>query len=282
MFRRFITNKALFTALGTMAILLIVTAAGIMYDGFTVGNFRSYSAAHKHATINTTGLEKLNFSGSKICRLNALKQRLGDQAGSLYVLDTLGDDHGFINGFPDIFLGYNKNQESFTLSHLAKYSLRRLLITGTTQREFSQRVSEKTECEHHHLHYIPLKYNKSGQMVFQDLLNLVELTSALPDNAWIHVHCSNGKGRTSVVMIALDILKNAPNVSLEDIVQRQKAIGGEDIFDLTVWENGTYTAQDLENRKQIITDFYSYVVANQDKVKKTTATEPSQYAWLQK
>ena len=47
----------------------------------------------------------------------------------------------------------------------------------------------------------------------------------VPGNAWVHLHCAGGNGRTSVFMAFFDMLRN-PQISEKDIVYRQCLIGG--------------------------------------------------------
>ena len=56
------------------------------------------------------------------------------------------------------------------------------------------------------------------------LIYFVQLVnSELKDN-WLHFHCKQGIGRTTTFMIMYDIMKNAKEVSLDDIVKRQVAL----------------------------------------------------------
>jgi hypothetical protein len=56
--------------------------------------------------------------------------------------------------------------------------------------------------------------------------------SKLPPNSWLHLHCAAGGGRTTTFMCLLDMMKNAKKVSFEDILKRQRLIGGADLTDL--------------------------------------------------
>jgi len=69
-----------------------------------------------------------------------------------------------------------------------------------------------------------------------------------------------GKGRTTFLLVMLDILKNAPIVSLENIVKRHHALGSINLFNTNKWKHGTYTNQKLERRKKFVEDFYAFIV----------------------
>jgi hypothetical protein len=62
-----------------------------------------------------------------------------------------------------------------------------------------------------------------------------------------------------MMLVMLDIMKNAPTVSLHDIVKRQHLLGSEDLLNTTVWARGTYTKKQLEQRRDFITQFYEFV-----------------------
>lgn len=47
----------------------------------------------------------------------------------------------------------------------------------------------------------------------------------VPRNAWVHLHCAGGNGRTSVFMAFFDMLRN-PQLPEKDIIYRQCLIGG--------------------------------------------------------
>jgi hypothetical protein len=58
----------------------------------------------------------------------------------------------------------------------------------------------------------------------------VSFAAGLPPETWLHFHCHGGDGRTTTFMAMWDMMHNAARVSVEDIVQRQAAIGPTDLF----------------------------------------------------
>ena len=79
----------------------------------------------------------------------------------------------------------------------------------------------------------------------------VTFVHGLPANAWLHFHCHGGDGRTTTFMALYDMIRNAQNVSLDDIVARQSVIGQYHLF------NGKSEVETL--RAAFIKAFYSYV-----------------------
>jgi hypothetical protein len=57
----------------------------------------------------------------------------------------------------------------------------------------------------------------------------------------------------------LDIMKNAPQVAMEDIIKRQHLLGSEDLFDVVPWARGSYSSEMLTNRKKFIEAFYTFI-----------------------
>lgn len=93
-----------------------------------------------------------------------------------------------------------------------------------------------------------------------DYINhLVSFFEKLPKDANVYFHCSHGRGRTTTFLIIYDIFKNAHQVSLKDIIERQYCLGGENASDTVLWKKGTWSQEDLIKRKILINDFYSYM-----------------------
>ena len=62
-----------------------------------------------------------------------------------------------------------------------------------------------------------------------------------------------------MLLVMLDIMKNAPIVPFEDIIKRQHLLGSEDLLNIAAWKKGSYTKQQLEERAAFIKAFYAFV-----------------------
>lgn len=83
----------------------------------------------------------------------------------------------------------------------------------------------------------------------------------LPPDVWLHFHCRAGAGRTTSFMLMTDMLKNARQVSFEDLITRQWRIGGVDLQDVSSkWDKG----EDARERLDFLRRFYDYARANPD------------------
>jgi protein-tyrosine phosphatase len=84
---------------------------------------------------------------------------------------------------------------------------------------------------------------------------------ALPENGWAHFHCEAGRGRTTTFMVLYDMLRNATQVSLNDIVRRQRLIG-YDYDVLRPADPGSWKAPYTDDRTAFVRAFYDYARAN--------------------
>ena len=62
-----------------------------------------------------------------------------------------------------------------------------------------------------------------------------------------------------MMLVMWDIMKNAPQVSLKDIIKRQYLLGSVDLFDTSAWTKSTYSTKKLEERKTFIEKFYTFI-----------------------
>ena len=94
----------------------------------------------------------------------------------------------------------------------------------------------------------------------EDIDHFVTVVQNMPDNAWLHVHCKGGKGRTTTAMVMYDMLHNAKDVPAEDIIHRQKILGpGCDLLSMGAREELWGFKQD---RKEFLLEFYEYAKEN--------------------
>ena len=63
----------------------------------------------------------------------------------------------------------------------------------------------------------------------------LKFLSQIDSDAWLHFHCQAGHGRTTTFLVIYDILKH-PDLSLENIVQRQYSLGGSNLFENEEYE----------------------------------------------
>lgn len=251
--RRFLTKRN--ALIGTGFISVIVFLLFIFLDAFYGSNFRSMQdPILTLKEVNVTGLRDLHASGGTSVRFWDLKRRLSHVTGPIVVVDGMAEYHGYIDGIPTTFFGYQREgSPSF------KHFIRRLIFTGTTDVKPELVTSEAETAKEQGFDYKKVNVGSKFIETDENIDEIVDFYDHLPEDGWVHFHCAHGKGRTSILLIMLDIMKNAPTVSVEDIVKRQHLLGSEDLFNTTVWPDGTYDRKRLEARKKFIQEFYQFV-----------------------
>lgn len=204
--------------------------------------------------VNMTGLRELQASGGTSVRFVDLQRRLKHIKGPKVIVDGMAEFHGYINGIPSTFFGYQRGR-----SPALKHIIRRWVLTGTTEVRPELVAPEAEAAKQYGFEY--KKVNIGSQFIETDrnIDDIVDFYDGCAKDAWLHFHCAHGKGRTSLLLVMLDILKNAPKVTVHDIVKRQHLLGSEDLFNMEVWKNGTYDKKQLEDRKKFVEDFYEFV-----------------------
>lgn len=231
-------------------------------------SFDMFWGGHNHRTmqdkiastenVDLTGLREIKASGGAIPRFPYLVWKLGHVKEDIVILDLKGEFHGYIRGFPSSQFGYNRRAPG--LRHIP----RRLVCTGTTAYRPDLVTPEEVEAKKYGFEYKNIDIGSKFLTSPEQIDKLIAFLDSLPRDKWLHIHCSHGSGRTSMALAMLDTLRNAPQVSLKDIVRRQRLLGSVDLFDTSVWPNGTYTAEELQKRKKLIEDFYAFIVQRKE------------------
>ena len=90
----------------------------------------------------------------------------------------------------------------------------------------------------------------------------------LPKNAWIHVHCEAGVGRTTIFLSLMGMIKNADKLSSDDIMTREVLLGGQGVRKSAETTKDAYKKGNYPKRALFTRHFYEYVKAN-PQLKKT-------------
>ena len=233
--------------------LFIGFALFLFFDAFYGSNFRTMQdTISSTQQVNLRGLRELQASGGTSVRFSDLKRRLKHTNGPKIIVDGMSEFHGYINGIPTTFFAYHKEP---TLKHI----IRRWIFTRTTGIHPEFVTPEEEEAANHGFEYKKVNIGSTFISDDEDIDKIITFYDNLPPNAWLHFHCAHGKGRTSILLVMLDILKNAPMVTVKDIVKRQHLLGSENLFNTEVWKNGTYDKEKLDHRKKFIEEFYKFV-----------------------
>lgn len=233
-------------------VLLIIIGIEIQDDCRKSGKFRTmHDPISSSEKVDLTGLQDLHIAGGPPISFESLKQKLFPHK-NIVVVDGMIGKYGYINGIPASYLGY-KGPTSI------KHYLWRLFYTGTLMPHPELNVSEENEAKKHGLHYVALRIGSKSTSSDQTIDDFVKFFDTLSKDTWVYFHCHHGKGRTSIMLVMADIIKNAPQVSIKDIIKRQYLLGSVDLFDTTPWAKGTYGKNMLEKRKKFIEQFYTFI-----------------------
>lgn len=82
---------------------------------------------------------------------------------------------------------------------------------------------------------------------------ILKFFKSVPKNAWIHVHCHGGKGRTSTFLLMYHLYRKKED-NLEAVVKRHAETGSVDLLNKVA----DVKPHANESRKQFIRDFFSF------------------------
>lgn len=234
------------------------------------------------------GFDELNLSGSgqfSDLSLGLLLEKI-HHPKNFYLIDLRQESHGFINGSAVSWYGirdwYNVGKTQHKINQSEKEALNLLLKQKTIQvgqliskdeQGFSLPLTKlitlkvtdvKTEsqlAEKHHIHYRRFSITDHVKPSDDIVDQFVEFITTLPSDYWLHFHCSAGVGRTSTMMVMVDMMKNAKKVSLGEIYDRQKYLGGRDLRKLT---DSPWKLSYIKDRVDFLNEFYTYCRTNND------------------
>ncbi len=218
--------------------------------------------------MNLTGLNTLNISGSKQFSEQNLPLIISNIKTSLpiTVVDLRQESHGFINGLPvswankknDANIGLTKAEvledennklKSIKLnSPISFYNDPNKTIIPTKVENEEQLV------KHNSLSYVRIPVTDT-KLPTDDMVDyFVDVIKSNPKDTWYHFHCKQGIGRTTTFMIMYDMMKNAKEVSADDIIKRQLLLAGFDENQMKSFYN--------DKRSTFLQSFYKYSKEN--------------------
>ncbi len=252
--RKFLSLKN--AIIGSCILIIMSLSLYVFTDNYTAyksQNFRTMqdkiSSTEK---IDLTGLRELQASGGSAPLFDDLKEKLRHIHQPKIAFDVRHQFHGYVKGIPSKFFSYHRSPN---LRHLQ----RRLIYTGTIEKRPELFRTESQEAKAHGFDYVNISIGSRYIPLDENVDAFIKFFDTLPGDSWVHFHCDRGMGRTSMALVMYDIMKNAPKVTLEDIIRRQQLLGSEDLSDTTVWEGGSYSLKMLQDRKNFIEQFYKFV-----------------------
>lgn len=231
------------------------------------------------------GLSRLHLSGSSQFTGPGFGLLTSHLAGkNVYDLDLREESHAFVNGLPvSWFAPENAANRGRDVSwilrddeRLAKSSLRighvayKNELHPSAQRGWAgialdvhDAETERDLVEKAGWHYVRHPVTDQCRPTPDQVDGFVQWATSLPADAWVHVHCAGGQGRTTTFMAMYDMLRNARQVSFEDILARQHLMGGVNLRPEGTTGNAYRTSQ-ARMRYDFLKSFYQYCRDNDD------------------
>ncbi|OJW51211.1 MAG: hypothetical protein BGO67_12885 [Alphaproteobacteria bacterium 41-28] len=255
---KYLNKKSLLMGGGVFIFTVLVIISYLLFtDDYTDAKFRTmkdeFTSVEK---LDLTGLRELQASGGPIVDFPDLKKRLEQLNKTIIIIDGMRENHGYINDMATTFFGYHRKKPGL------RYYIRRILFTGTTRILPQRTLTEIELAQKYGFGYKNIKIDSKIKTPDASVDEFVSYFDKIPENVWFHFHCRHGKGRTSMMLVMYDIMKNAPKVALSDIIKRQHLLGSVDLFDTVVWKTkkkGRYNSRTLNRRKQFMEQFYEFV-----------------------
>lgn len=98
---------------------------------------------------------------------------------------------------------------------------------------------------------------RDGGIPTDDMVDyFIKFVKSQAPNSWIHFHCKEGVGRTTVFMIMYDMMKNCKNAGADDIIKRQLALLNSNKANIKSFNN--------DKKIDFLKKFYDYCRANGD------------------
>jgi hypothetical protein len=256
MMKKFLQFKYILMVI--ISIFLVIFGLELQDSYRKYGNFRTMQdPIVSTESVDLTGLRELQFMGGPITSLPDLKKRLDYIEEPKIIVDGVHGKYGYVHGIPASYLDYTNTSPSW------KSYIWRLLYTGTVKAHLELMLTGAEAASLYGFGYRLFHIKSKSLSKDEDIDEFVSFFDTLPNNVHLYFHCVHGKGRTSMMLVMADIIKNAPKVALKDIVKRQYLLGSVDLFDTTPWTRATYTTKVLEERKKFIEQFYAFICQRQ-------------------
>ena len=250
-------------------------------DNFRTMDMLSTALKEAGSPVSTEGLDSLRASGSAELWESAfpvLKKHFG---GNLILVDLRQESHGFLNGAPVVWylppgdwinLGKTRDEtlqderdrlaglgrEKTVRIHDDDWIPSRIQGPGKSEKVLSV-ASEEELARRSGIHYFRLTVPDHMRPSDEDVDRFINLVRGLRAGDWLHFHCHAGMGRTTTFLVMYDMLKNAGQVTLDDIVARQAAAGPH--YNVFRNESGPPWEEVFREREAFVRQFYEYAKA---------------------
>lgn len=256
-------------------------------------NLRSTLDHHFHAAFNTLGLDQYHVVASSQPTANGAKTLFKQLSKAfekqIIDVDLRHDEHWIVfsgelghdvNNFETFAeLGkemtseelVKKEQESAAFLSSQKALKLHVIKEMYPKEEYGDKYTvtlaptqvqtEKEMVEKLGVRYVRIPAPRFGEILAENVDKQIQLRLSNPE-AIIYYHCKNGKSRTTLALCIEDMMMNADRVSMVDIVHRQHAIGGVNLFDITAKDPTWHQEREFKRQWLIfLARFHAYAKA---------------------
>ena len=196
----------------------------------------------------------------------------------VYVIDLRQESHVLINeGIPLSWYGsHNWENLGMTLEEIeADETTRFGDMIGTTVTAYGRDddtpvnetririksvMTEKELVESEGFGYLRLPAKDHAWPQAEVIDAFIEFVKSIdPGKTWLHFHCQAGTGRTGIMMMIYDMMRN-PDVSMEDIAIRQTMMGAG--YSLYTEDSDSYKVPLYEEKAKMTAMIYEYIQEN--------------------
>lgn len=224
-----------------------------------------------HKPLHYRKNEALRTSGSATFSPAALRdvaRPVKKERALLYVFDLRQESHGLVNDKP-VTWHSDRDWANADLNHDEAVRRERRLLADLRvgdkigNVEIKSIETEESMIRSGGAHYIRLTVTDHVRPVDSEVDRFIEQVRALPENAWVHFHCRSGKGRTTTFMALYDMLRNAKNVSFDEIIRRNVELSDDHVVMAEVPpEDWKYIYR--KEHAEFVREFYNYAKAHPD------------------
>ncbi|MEY3182561.1 MAG: hypothetical protein RLZ35_546 [Pseudomonadota bacterium] len=257
--------------------------------GHRLKNFRTTASIKNSNIVDKQSLSQLNVSGSGQFSprnidiiLHSIPKTIPRH--HIFIVDLRQESHGFLGKIPITwYAGSNNINQGKMNEQIEQEETEALKSLSTEQfiQLYHYKKMGKGKIQPIKSFFIPNPGEVRREQDFVDYLGLkaqrfyvldghrpddkevdrfVTFVRSLPKNAWLHVHCKAGRGRTTTFMVLYDIIRNGKKLRLEDIIERQIQIGGSPVNQTTLTKADKWKESPAQARYRFIQQFYRYVI----------------------
>lgn len=238
-----------------------------------------------HGLVNEIGLQQLRASGSGQFTEKGLERVIQEiPSKNIFLVDLRRELHGFVNGYDVSWKSTSSNDHEYNRELSVKQIedqemvfLKELLQKGSftcVARENQNPITltpkevmtERQLAEKMGISYFRLPVMDNERPSDAEVDAFVSFIQSLPSDSWIHFHCAGGQGRTTSFMSMLDMIKNSQLLNADEIIKRQHAIGGSNLWQLdeAYRDHPPIRKEKAKDRLTFLRLFHQYCLENPD------------------